>query len=274
MKKENTNLSTVGILGCGWLGFPLAKFLVQSGYQVAGTTTSPVKIEIFEDARITGSIFRAGLDEVPMSILNKEILIIAFPPKSKSTDGEWYRKSIQTILCQIRASSIKIVILISSTSVYPEIPAVISEDFELNIDQTSNPGLFLAEKSVLEYHIPTYILRFGGLTGGNRLLAKHFAGKRNLKNGNSPVNLIHIEDAVGILYSFISEDFKPGVYNACSPLHPKKKVLYTKDCERFNLPLPEYEDTKGDGKEISVKKLLEVTKYKFKFPDPETYTYG
>ena len=33
--------TTVAILGCGWLGLPLAKHLLAQGHRVLGTTTSP-----------------------------------------------------------------------------------------------------------------------------------------------------------------------------------------------------------------------------------------
>ena len=42
----------VSILGCGWLGFPLAKQLVALGCQVSGSTTSAEKISILAEADI------------------------------------------------------------------------------------------------------------------------------------------------------------------------------------------------------------------------------
>ena len=33
--KENK----IGVLGCGWLGFPLAKDLIKQGFKVKGSTT-------------------------------------------------------------------------------------------------------------------------------------------------------------------------------------------------------------------------------------------
>ena len=268
------NLQSVGILGCGWLGFPLAKALIELGIQVSGTTTSPEKIGLFENAQIKASLYQAGIDKVPKSVLDQEVLIMAFPPKSKSTDGEWYWRAIQNILNQIQSSSIQKVIMISSTSVYPEIPGEISEEFVLTDQNTGNFSLYQAEKIILENKIPSYVLRLGGLTGSNRLLAKHFAGKTELKNGNYPVNLIHLDDAIGIVSLFIFNNYKTGAYNVCSPIHPLKKELYTHDCQRFSLSLPLYEKNSNSGKEISAKKLLDITGYQFKFPDPMTYNYS
>lgn len=43
---------TIGILGCGWLGKPLAEHLLAEGYRVKGSTTTPEKKEILLDAGI------------------------------------------------------------------------------------------------------------------------------------------------------------------------------------------------------------------------------
>ena len=46
----------VSILGCGWLGLPLAKSLIEKGFSVNGSTTSVEKIPILESLGIQTSI--------------------------------------------------------------------------------------------------------------------------------------------------------------------------------------------------------------------------
>jgi glycerol-3-phosphate dehydrogenase len=38
----------ISILGCGWYGTALAKTLVNAGYHVKGSTTSPQKLEVLD----------------------------------------------------------------------------------------------------------------------------------------------------------------------------------------------------------------------------------
>ncbi|MGB5275232.1 MAG: NAD(P)-binding domain-containing protein [Flavobacteriaceae bacterium] len=38
----------IGILGCGWLGLPLAESLLKKGYRIHGSTTSEEKIEMLQ----------------------------------------------------------------------------------------------------------------------------------------------------------------------------------------------------------------------------------
>ena len=57
MQKE-----TITILGCGWLGLPLAKALVKAGYQVKGSTTREENLETLRNLQLTER--RMILDEI------------------------------------------------------------------------------------------------------------------------------------------------------------------------------------------------------------------
>ena len=46
-------MTKISILGCGWLGFPLAKALLSKGLSVKGSTTSSEKLATLEKAGIT-----------------------------------------------------------------------------------------------------------------------------------------------------------------------------------------------------------------------------
>ena len=41
-------MKQISILGCGWLGLPLAQQLVHEGYQIHGATTSEKKLIVLE----------------------------------------------------------------------------------------------------------------------------------------------------------------------------------------------------------------------------------
>lgn len=42
----------VSILGCGWLGFPLAKKLIEIGFEVKGSTTTENKLAVLKSNKI------------------------------------------------------------------------------------------------------------------------------------------------------------------------------------------------------------------------------
>ncbi|NNK29869.1 MAG: SDR family NAD(P)-dependent oxidoreductase, partial [Flavobacteriaceae bacterium] len=50
----------MAVIGCGWLGLPLAKLLVKKGYSVRGTTTTNSKIPLLETAGIEPYLISLG----------------------------------------------------------------------------------------------------------------------------------------------------------------------------------------------------------------------
>ena len=58
-------MTKISILGCGWLGLPLAKALLEKGFSVNGSTTSTEKLSILENAGI--SPFLISLDSKSVS---------------------------------------------------------------------------------------------------------------------------------------------------------------------------------------------------------------
>ena len=63
-KLGNFNMKQISILGCGWLGLPLAKSLLEKGFSINGSTTSFEKISILDKAGITPFIVSLSAVEV------------------------------------------------------------------------------------------------------------------------------------------------------------------------------------------------------------------
>ena len=49
---ENEVKKKVSIVGCGWLGVPLAVQLLAEGYLVKGSTTSPEKVPLLQQTGV------------------------------------------------------------------------------------------------------------------------------------------------------------------------------------------------------------------------------
>ncbi|MGB5463544.1 MAG: NAD(P)-binding domain-containing protein, partial [Aureibaculum sp.] len=115
MKKE------ISILGCGWLGEPLARKLIESGYAIKGSTTTATKINRLSSLGIKAFLIDLGeLNNSVADFLDAEVLIIAIP--SKNIDG--FRK----LILQIEKSRVQNIIFISSTSVYENSNDIVTED--------------------------------------------------------------------------------------------------------------------------------------------------
>ena len=77
-------MNKISILGCGWLGFPLAKSLHSKGYEVKGSTTSESKLDVLKNAGILP--FQIQLEEnqiignIEDFLKETDILVIDIPP--------------------------------------------------------------------------------------------------------------------------------------------------------------------------------------------------
>jgi NAD dependent epimerase/dehydratase family enzyme len=92
------------------------------------------------------------------------------------------------------------------------------------------------------------VVRFGGLIGEDRHPVKFLSGRKNVEQPDSPVNLIHQNDCIGILLTLIEKEIYGEVFNAVAPSHPTRKTYYTKMALSFGLPLPEFAQAKRHRK--------------------------
>ncbi|WP_445714602.1 SDR family oxidoreductase [Flavobacterium sp.] len=274
----------ISILGCGWLGLPLAKSLLSKDYEVNGSTTSESKLEVLKNAGILP--FQVQLEEHKIIgnmedfLKETDVLIIDIPPglrKETSTSNEMtFVNKVKTLIPFIKKSDVQKVVFVSSTSVYgDDFPIVeVSEDTQPNPDTESGKQLVIAETLLQSNpHFKTTVIRFGGLLGDDRHPVKFLAGRTNIENPEAPVNMIQREDCIGIIeeilkHSEASEQHDNWewnqTFNAVSPQHPTRKAYYHKKANILNLPLPTFaENSESKGKIISSKKVETILGYSF-----------
>jgi len=264
----------INILGCGWLGLPLGKSLVEKGFRVKGSTTSPEKIPVLMSAGIEAFLIEVSeggiAGETDSFLSNSEILVIDIPPKTKTPSGWEFVQKIKTLLPFIKNAGIRKVIFISSTAVYNNDYSIITETSPTEPDTESGKQLLEAEKLFLPNMLDfsTTIIRFGGLIGDDRHPVHHLSGKQNIGNPDAAVNLIHQKDCIGIIEAIIEKESWGQTFNAVTPFHPKRKDYYTKKALDFRLPLPEFsKDTISFGKIILANKVESELGYKFQNPE-------
>jgi nucleoside-diphosphate-sugar epimerase len=271
-------LSRISVLGCGWLGLPLAESLIDKGYKVKGSTTTESKLNGFLEKGINP--YYINLTPIVQAsdikgFMEAELVIINIPPGTRTRAALFHVEQIQQLMPYLEKSSAKYILYVSSTSIYPNTNGEVKETDVIEVFQAENKTLATAEKMISE--IPdkqVTILRCGGLTGYDRLLIRHFAGRKNLTIGEEPVNLIHRDDVIGIIEAIIKQEKWGETYNICSPLHPLKKDFYKELAERFNYEQPEFINSGLQPfKIVNTDKLNTELNYTFKYPDPMSYVY-
>jgi len=172
-------MKNVSILGCGWLGKPMAVSLLSEGFSVKGSTTSEIKIQELEALDIEAYLIDITEFEEFDLFLASDILLIAITSK----DIDAYERFIQ----QLELSSIQKVIFISSTSVYSVSNSVVSEE-----TKTVNTPLLEIENLFRENtYFETTIIRFAGLFGPGRHPGSWFKNGKKISQPNGFVNMIH-----------------------------------------------------------------------------------
>jgi nucleoside-diphosphate-sugar epimerase len=265
-------MTQISILGCGWLGFPLAKAMLVNGYTVNGSTTSVDKLSILEKSRINPYLISLSEKEVVGNMTgfldNSEILIIDVPPKLRGPEKENFVSKIKNAIPFLEKSSVKKVLFISSTSVYGEGNSIISEE-TLPQPETESGRQLVQTEQLLQSNsnFKTTIIRFGGLIGEDRHPVRFLSGKTNLDNPNTPINLIHQDDCIGIIMSILQQNCWNETFNAVSPFHPNRKDYYKQKAVDLSLSIPGFNDeTIAVGKTISSSKTENVLGYSFLKP--------
>lgn len=255
----------ISILGCGWLGLPLAKTLISKGWQVKGSTTTAHKLQVLQDAGIEPFLIQAetGNAQPNPNFFESGFLLLNIPPGRKKTPN-FYLSKMQSLLPYIEASSIRKVIFVSSTSVYGDVCREVTEADEPDhqSELLEAEMLFLSDKNLC-----TTIIRFGGLFGADRNPGRFFHGKNSIPNGLAPVNLIHLSDCLGLIEAVLDQQKFPAIYNAVAPSHPTKKEFYTKAIMKSGLAAPDFAEEKTEWKIINPKKIMVDLDYRFQYPD-------
>ncbi|MFM9826155.1 SDR family oxidoreductase [Flavobacterium sp.] len=283
-------MKQISILGCGWLGLPLAKGLIEKGFSVKGSTTSTDKLSILENAGIQPYLIALSEDKTEGDLNgfleNSEILIIDIPPKLRGSGADpstalrkTFVEKIKNIIPFIEKSAIEKVLFVSSTSVYGDTSTALSvtEDSTLNPETESGKQLVQVEQLLQSNsNFKTTILRFGGLIGDDRHPIPFLAGKRNLENPKAPINLIHQVDCIGIILEIICHTVPKlrelevwgETFNAVAPFHPSREEYYTQKAIDLGLELPQFNlESPTFGKTILSAKVETVLGYSFLKPN-------
>ena len=262
-------MKKISILGCGWLGFPLAKALLENGFSVNGSTTSTEKILKIENSGISAFLIELGEASINGNVSEflegSQVLIIDIPPKLRGTATENFVVKIKNLIPFIEKSGIKKVVFVSSTSVYSYDNKLVTEETIANPDTESGKQLVACEQLLQNNsQFETTVLRFGGLIGKDRNPIRFLAGRTNIENPNAPINLIHQEDCIGIILKIIESNCWGETFNAVAPFHPSREDYYTQKAKEFQLELPIFVASKPSiGKTILSDKLEKVFNYQF-----------
>lgn len=267
---------TISILGLGWLGLPLAKSFLKKGYKVKGSVTSKEKQQELNSKNIETSVIKIDDNDIYVSnpsFFQTDILFINIPPRRIPNIETIYPCQIKRIKSFIHSFGIQKVIFISSTSVYPENGGLVTESLNLSPEKPSGKACLFAEEIIRnQLNVQITIIRFGGLIGANRKPHRFMKSGLNNGIGNIPINLIHLDDSIGIIHHIIENNIWNEVINGVCPIHPSRKEFYEIAAQISQIEKPLFEENFSISfKEVSAEKITKHLGYQFKYQSPIDY---
>lgn len=234
------NQNKVLIVGAGWLGLPLAKALINKGYDVTATRTTAEGVNELEQADLNAialNLSELSSEDKQLAVTNQlinldvETIIGCFPPGFRTGGGALYASQWETLCNMAKSASVKKLVMVSSTSVYPDRAEIMTEDMARlptakGRDDFSAKAIIMltAEEYVRNSTLDYAIVRCSGLFGPNRHPSR-FASKLKSVSDQATANMLHLDDAIGSVV-FALEHIDASVVNATTPRSCDKVTFY------------------------------------------------
>jgi nucleoside-diphosphate-sugar epimerase len=268
---------SVAIIGCGWLGYALAKQLLVAKYRVSVTTQNTEKQKKLLAENIDAELLSlpvSDTESVVLSAFNQETLIISITPQIRQGRSD-YPEKVAQLVKMAESGKVTRIVLLSTTAVYNGLSGVVDEHSALDLTAEKVAIIMGAENEVRKFSGKSVILRLAGLVGPERHPGRFLQGKRVLAEPQAFINLIHQGDAVGVLTHIIADPNFSGTYNAVSATETCKEHYYQAAANALNLPLPEFsfETSMRFGKRVNDEKLRTKLNYQFVYDDLIVWLY-
>jgi nucleoside-diphosphate-sugar epimerase len=255
---------SVLIVGCGYIGLPLARRFSTNGWQVVGLTGSEESA-----ARLSSESFPVfGLDvTTSLDRLRPRAFEIVIHCASSGRRGPQVYEAIflRATRNLLTALAVNHFIFVSSTSVYGQIDGSWVDE-NSQAEPLRETGLILRETEEIVSEQKGTVARLAGIYGPDRCvpLRKLLDQTAVIEGeGERLMNLIHRDDAVSALF-FLAEKSLRGIYNVTDDEPVSQLDWFRHVCNQLDRPLPPFgsrDTTKKRGwtsKRVSNQKLRQA----------------
>lgn len=208
----------LAVIGCGWLGRQCVAYLIEQ-YRVLATVASQRSLAqlCFDNSDFSKEIYLLG-DALSPALKECEVFIIAVAPSGVGREA--YAEKMAAFASQLPNTSQ--VILVSSTSVYPQAAGVYDEESEC----VAQHALAQAEQALLRYVPQAVILRSAGQYGKGR-----YPVSSALKVMDKPLNMVSGENLVLAIAQLLAHQKTAAIYNLVEPTHYLRSEFYPRMAE-------------------------------------------
>jgi nucleoside-diphosphate-sugar epimerase len=212
------------IVGCGYVGLPLAGELVRAGHEVFGVNRSPEKaaeLRALGIEPLTADITqRAALDALPQGF----DWVVNAVSSNKGGLADYQRiflEGTHHLVDWLVATPLKKYVHAGSTSVYAQTDGSLVKETS-PAQPTTEMGLVLAEteqallRAFRDRKFPAVLLRMAGIYGPGRghLFLQYLKDEASIaEKGQRLLNMIHRDDVIGAIIAALKSGRPGEIYN-------------------------------------------------------------
>ncbi len=292
MRLRLTPVMRVLIVGCGYVGFPLATELVRRGHNVLGLRRSTTSDEALKAAGITP--LRADITQ-PDSLkqLPRDFDWVVNCVASGGGGAEEYRQLYLQGMVNLtdwlvptdQRTNVTIprFVYTSSTGVYGQNDGSLVDETSLTEPMSETAKLLVMAESFLlarakEGNFPAMILRAAGIYGPERgyLLKQFLRGDSKIEGSGARIlNMIHRDDLIRAIIAALERGRAGEIYNVVDDAPVSQLDFFRWLAARLGKPLPPPGDEDAatprkrglTNKRISNAKLKAELGFEFQYPD-------
>lgn len=242
------------IIGCGYVGIPLAAAFHAAGDMVFPTTRSQQRARQFEQHGYRPQIADVTKPETLRSLPDADTVVFAvgYDSASGASREDVYAEGLKKVLDHLSEATRRLV-FVSTTGVYGDADGQTVD--ELAPCDPARPGgkAFLQAEQYLRNHpvwsTRSVILRMAGIYGPKRIprSADIQAGNPIPAPGGGALNLIHVDDSVqAIRLAADAETFSP-IYIVSDGTPVDRRDYYKEVARLLHAPEPTFEEPDPDS---------------------------
>ena len=272
------------VIGCGYLGAQTARLWRSLEHDVYVTTRSQQRADQFSKAGFKPVIADVTLPDTLSTLPEADVVLfsVGFDRSGDDDIHEVYVDGLENVLQRL-PKSVKHLVYISSTGVLANSDGQwVDEAAPTAPSRIGGKAHLQAEQILLEsdYKDRCTILRLAGIYGANRVPRLAAVIKRQWdrlpKTGH--VNLIHVEDAAGIINCVVERELVDQLYHVSDGEPPLRRELYEFVAAEIDAGTIDWSQTtdamvairSSIDKKICNKKVQVDTQYQYRYPEFRT----
>ncbi|QDT96379.1 SDR family oxidoreductase [Gimesia aquarii] len=257
------------IIGCGYVGLPVAQKWLEQGHTVYALTRSEKRASEFKNLGlkpIEGDITQPeSLKSLPST--DTVLYAVGFDRSANQTRHDIYVTGLNHVLSEIKNRTRKIIYL-SSTSVYGQTMGEWVDETSPCEPERENGKICLEAERLFEKQrliskredhnsASAVILRLAGIYGPGRLLARMEqikAGEPLLGRPDAYLNLIHVTDIVNTILRCDADIPLESHYLVSDNYPMTRQEYYETLAQMIDAPLPQFAVKESDQPELKSKR--------------------